>query len=237
MKRIILAALALVLMTGVVGAQDSEIYGIGTGFLISADGLVLTNRHVVSKCVDPPEVSYVVSGRSKAKVIAQGRKLDLALLKTDFRDVPFLRLRTKGGKISLPVVDEIIHTVGFFEGEWNPRGGQVIQSSDPELLTVPGQPLFSKAGSVIRLHSGPGASGSPVLDENGLLIGIIWAKTKEHWDEPWIHILNNVALYSFLRIHGVPIPTSDIGPNPISKAKGVWEHIVQMGEVLGGGNC
>lgn len=196
-----------------VGPQRN--YAIGTGFLISPDGLVLTSRPVVSKCVDLPEVGYVVSGRSKATVIALGQEIDLALLKTDFRGVPYLRLRAGGVQTALPVVGEMIFTLGIISGEFSATLGEVIQSDDPE------QPLLSEAGSVLELYDGGGGAGAPVVDMTGLLIGIMWGKNPT--DDTKFHILNNAALHAFLSMHGVPVPTEDLGPHLPRRAEGTAE--------------
>lgn len=73
------------------GTQRREIGG-GSGFLISADGLILTNRHVV----DRENVEYTVftndGKRHEAKVVTRDPALDLAVVKIEGNSFPFLAL-------------------------------------------------------------------------------------------------------------------------------------------------
>jgi len=221
-----IVAFALLIITH--GASTASEYAIGTGFMISSGGLVLANRHVVAKCAGPIEVSYVASGRSRAVIVAKGRVLDLALLATGFRNTPYLRLHASEGKVTLPIRDELIFTLGFIGGKFSPRGGLITDVFDPVLEELTGDRRFSKAGAIISLNSGHGASGSPVLNSTGLLIGIIWGG---HFSQPEFitpHMLNNAAIYGFLSANGVSVPMADKGPYDLQVSKGVWDHIVRI---------
>ncbi len=203
-------------------------YWIGTGFLVSPKGFVLTNRHVVEDCADPIEATYnekaaeylkIPPPISRVEVVARGKILDLALLATGFRKFPYLRMRGERGQIgeaSLPQQHELVTTLGFEGGEWNVRGGMIEDTSDPFLAEVNptvklSAPGYAGLGAVVSLQSGHGASGSPVVDDSGLLIGIIWGG-KGSEGEP--HILNNGAIYVFLKANDVSVPLEDIGPYP-----------------------
>jgi S1-C subfamily serine protease len=118
----------------------SRSYIVGTGFLISHEGFVLTNRHVVEGCDDPIEVTYnekvaeelhMPPPISRVKIVAQGKILDLALLATSFRNFPYLSLRG-----ALPKRDEFVHTLGFIGGEWSVRGGTIRDTPDPVLAQL-----------------------------------------------------------------------------------------------------
>src|SRR6202035_3771239 len=76
----------------------------GSGFLISADGLVLTNAHVVDGA---KEVSVKLSDHRefKAKVLGADRSSDIAVLKIDAHDLPTVRL---GNSDQLGVGDYVL---------------------------------------------------------------------------------------------------------------------------------
>ena len=57
----------------------------GLGFLISADGYVVTNHHVADKA-DEIEVPFENEEKFKAKVVGSDARTDLALLKIDTKD-------------------------------------------------------------------------------------------------------------------------------------------------------
>src|SRR5207247_10963713 len=65
--------------------------GVGSGFIVSADGYILTNAHVVD---DANEVTVKLTDKRefKAKVIGVDRRTDVALVKIDARNPPMVRL-------------------------------------------------------------------------------------------------------------------------------------------------
>ena len=98
------------------------------------------------------------------------------------------------------------------------------------------------------MESGHGASGSPIVDDSGLLIGIIWGG-KGNEGEPHIlnepllnepHILNNLAIYSFLKANDVSVPLEDIGPypphwqvkDPEERSDKFWHHQAELLSLL-----
>src|ERR1700704_3592896 len=65
--------------------------GVGSGFIVSADGYILTNAHVVD---DASEVTVKLTAKPefKAKVIGVDRRTDVALVKIDARNLPMVRI-------------------------------------------------------------------------------------------------------------------------------------------------
>ena len=71
-------------------------HGQGSGFIVSADGYILTNAHVVD---DASEVNVKLTDRRefKAKVVGADQQSDVALLKIDAKDLPTVRLGNSAG--------------------------------------------------------------------------------------------------------------------------------------------
>jgi serine protease Do len=86
------------------GPQTMPFKGLGSGFIISANGLILTNAHVVREAKD---VTVKLSDRREysAKVLGIDTTTDIAVLKIDAKDLPIVRL---GDPKSLEVGDPVL---------------------------------------------------------------------------------------------------------------------------------
>ncbi|HEY8567934.1 serine protease [Microbulbifer sp.] len=138
--------------------------GLGSGFQISADGLVATNYHVVSEAVHEPD-------RYSLKYLSvDGKEGDLELLDVDvINDLAILRQKGEAGKDHLRLANT------------PPSKGETIVSMgnplDLGMTIVPGTYNGIATGSFYdRIHfSGsinPGMSGGPVINRNGEVVGI-----------------------------------------------------------------
>ena len=88
-------------------SQDYRSMVQGTGFFITADGYILTNNHIVENSIK--NTITTLQGREyEAKVIGTDPKTDLALLKIDDKDLPFVAL----GDSSLVKVGEWVLAIG-----------------------------------------------------------------------------------------------------------------------------
>lgn len=147
----------------VVLTDDSK----GTGFSISSEGKVLTNYHVVenNKSVI---VGFPEAGRFKAEVIHSYPSIDLAVLQVDEEDLPYLELAENPTyEFGDPIT--FIGNPLKFTGIANE--GTLI---DFHLLSDWDVPVMMMEAPVYR-----GNSGSPVLNEEGQVIGVVFA-TLEH---------------------------------------------------------
>ncbi|WP_223621691.1 Do family serine endopeptidase [Lysobacter sp. ESA13C] len=139
---------------------------IGSGFLISQDGYVLTNHHVVDGA-DTVTVKLTDRRELKAKVIGSDEQSDVALLKIDAKGLPFLRAagagQTKAGQwvvaIGSPFGLDHSVTAGIVSavGRSNPYADQryvpFIQTDVAINQGNSGGPLLNTSGEVVGINS------------------------------------------------------------------------------------
>ncbi|MBE3582045.1 MAG: trypsin-like peptidase domain-containing protein [Thermoanaerobacteraceae bacterium] len=140
--------------------------GLGSGFLISSDGYILTNEHVVEGA---EEVEVTIVGfdqRFKARVVGADRDLDLAVLKVDVgKPLPYLKL----GDADQARVGEWVIAIG------NPYG--LDHTVTVGVLSAKGRPVDTQDRHYENLLQtdasiNPGNSGGPLLNLRGEVIGI-----------------------------------------------------------------
>jgi len=155
------------------GTQKQEVGG-GSGFLVSSDGLIVTNKHVV----DQTNATYTVftndGKKHDAKVIAKDPVLDIALIKIDpsvGAGFPYLSL---GDSDSLQVGQSVI-AIGNALGEYRNTVSVGVVSGLARSITA-GDNLGNTEtlDHVIQTDAAinPGNSGGPLLDLNGQVIGV-----------------------------------------------------------------
>jgi len=150
--------------------QRVEVGG-GTGFFVSSDGLILTNRHVVAD----RNAEYIVfageDARHSARVIAIDDTEDLALLKIKGNNFPALPL----GNSDVVRLGQTSIAIGNALGEFKntvSRGvisglGRTVQAHDPLGRTVTIEGVFQTDAAI-----NPGNSGGPLINLRGEVIGI-----------------------------------------------------------------
>lgn len=145
--------------------------GGGSGFFISADGMVVTNRHVV----DDDKAEYTVvtqDGASyKAKILATDPVLDLAVLKVDGSNFPHLEL----GDSDQATVGQTVIAIGYALGEFeNTVTKGVVSGLNRRLVAGDGMAGSEVIEAAIQTDAAinPGNSGGPLIDLNGRVIGI-----------------------------------------------------------------
>src|SRR5207344_3143976 len=71
--------------------QRGPMGGVGSGFIVSSDGVILTNAHVVANA-DEVTVRLTDQREFKAKVMGSDRLTDVAVLKIDAKDLPVVKI-------------------------------------------------------------------------------------------------------------------------------------------------
>ncbi len=142
--------------------HDVPVQGQGSGFIVSPDGVILTNAHVVA---DADEVVVKLTDRRefKAKVVGSDKPTDVAVLKIDAKDLPTVRI----GNSQRARVGEWVVAIGSPFGFENSVTAGII-SAKSRSLPSEGYVPFLQTDVAIN----PGNSGGPLFDSNGEVIGI-----------------------------------------------------------------
>ncbi|MDQ6627851.1 MAG: DegQ family serine endoprotease [Pseudomonadota bacterium] len=142
--------------------HDTPMRGLGSGFIISPDGLILTNAHVVQGAKD---VTVKLTDRREftAKVLGTDPKTDIAVLKIDARNLPVLTM----GKVSDLMVGQWVLAIGSPFGFDNSVTAGVV-SAKGRSLPGDGYVPFIQTDAAVN----PGNSGGPLLNAHGEVIGI-----------------------------------------------------------------
>ena len=144
------------------GNPQQPFRGQGSGFIISADGLILTNAHVVREA---KEVTVKLSDRREfsAKVLGLDPVTDVAVLRIDAKDLPTVRL---GDPKNLDVGDPVLAIGAPFGFEQSATQGIVSAKG----RSLPGDAVvpFIQTDAAVN----PGNSGGPLFDGNGEVVGI-----------------------------------------------------------------
>lgn len=149
--------------------------GAGTGFIVSSDGYIVTNKHVVSD----EDAQYTVflntddskGEKVKAQVLARDPNNDLAILKIDKVDLPYLEF---GNSDSLQVGQSAI-TIGYALGEFdNTVSRGVISGLARSIIASGGLRQSEQLNDLIQTDAAinPGNSGGPMLNLEGEVIGV-----------------------------------------------------------------
>jgi serine protease Do len=139
--------------------------GEGSGFIVSSDGYILTNAHVVS---DADEVTVRMTDRREysAKVIGIDRRTDVAVIKIDAKNLPVVRMgdpaKLRPGEwvlaIGSPFSFENSVTAGIVSatGRSMPGEGDLVPFIQTDVAVNPGNsggPLFNLNGEVVGINS------------------------------------------------------------------------------------
>ena len=134
----------------------------GSGFIVSSDGLILTNAHVVDGAKEVT-VKLIDHREFKAKVLGSDKTSDIAVLKIDAKGLPPVRL---GNSDKLGVGDYVLAIGAPFGLEETATAG--IVSATGRSLPGDGAVPFIQTDAAVN----PGNSGGPLFDASGAVVGI-----------------------------------------------------------------
>lgn len=142
--------------------RDVPVRGMGSGFIVGADGIVLTNAHVVK---DATDVTVKLPDRRefKAKVLGTDPKTDVAVLKIEARNLPVVTLGTSE---SLRVGEWVL-AIGAPFGFENTVTAGVVSAKGRSLPDDSAVPFIQTDVAV-----NPGNSGGPLFNAKGEVVGI-----------------------------------------------------------------
>ena len=142
--------------------QEPERRGTGSGFIISADGLILTNHHVVDGA-DEIKVRLTDNREFTGKVLGSDAKTDIAVVKIDAKDLPYL---TMGNSDELKV-GEWVAAIGSPFGLDNTVPSGIVSAKSRKLPSDQYVPFIQTDVAV-----NPGNSGGPLFNMKGEVVGI-----------------------------------------------------------------
>jgi serine protease DegQ len=192
-------------------AQTRRTSSLGSGVIVSDNGYILTNHHVV-EAADEIEVALADTRRAKARVVGTDPETDIAVLKVDLKNLPAITF----AQSEQARVGDIVLAIGnpFGVGQAVTQG--IISALGRSHLGINTFENFIQTDAAIN----PGNSGGALVDVNGNLLGI------------------NTAIYTPAgnRPQGQDTGfTVGIGfAIPSSLAKQVMEQIIESGTVTRG---
>jgi serine protease DegQ len=137
--------------------------GLGSGVIISADGYILTNNHVVENA-DEIEVQLNDQRKTRAKVIGTDPESDLAILRITLDRLPAITL---GNSDTLQVGDQVL-AIGNPFGVGQTVTSGIVSAVGRNQLGINTFENFIQTDAAIN----PGNSGGALVDVNGHLMGI-----------------------------------------------------------------
>lgn len=159
------------------GTEQKQVAA-GSGFIISSDGYIITNKHVV----DDENAKYTVilhddkhkDEKIEASVIARdpNQNRDIAILKIDKKDLPYLNM---GDSDNLKVGQTAI-AIGYALGQFDNTVSKGVISGLSRTIAASGTAgnNVENLKNLIQIDTAvnPGNSGGPLLDINGNVIGL-----------------------------------------------------------------
>lgn len=174
----------------------------GTGFVVSPDGTIVTNHHVVSDCSS----IRVLMNKTlhDAHLFASDKPNDLAVIRISAEGLPALSLAKNQIEVGASVTVLGYPLTSVLGTELKATTGIVSSLSG-----VRGERQNMQISASVQ----PGNSGGPVLDDRGAVVGVVVAKLASRFTAENVNFAVRMPLLrSFLEINGVDITTAKPGP-------------------------
>jgi len=142
--------------------REPEAQSVGSGFLISTDGYLITNAHVVDGA-DEVKVNLADKREFKAKVVGADKRTDIALLKIEAKDLPKVSI----GDPEKLKVGEWVVAIGKPFGLENTMTAGIVSAKGRDL---PQENLVPFIQTDVAIN--PGNSGGPLFNLKGEVVGI-----------------------------------------------------------------
>ncbi|CAG2154268.1 hypothetical protein LMG31506_05041 [Cupriavidus yeoncheonensis] len=143
--------------------RQEPVSSLGSGVIVSAEGYILTNHHVVDGA-DEIEVALTDGRKANAKVVGSDPETDLAVLKISLKDLPAITL----GRLENVKVGDVVLAIGnpFGVGQTVTMG--IVSALGRSHLGINTFENFIQTDAAIN----PGNSGGALVDARGNLLGI-----------------------------------------------------------------
>lgn len=151
------------------GSEKAKV-GAGSGFIVSSDGMILTNKHVVAD--ENAEYTVITNDNKKhpAKVLARDPVQDIAIIKIEGSGFKPLKL----GSVENVQIGQTVIAIGNALGEFQNTVSVGVISGLNRTITASGQGMVETLEDTIQTDAAinQGNSGGPLLNLSGEVIGI-----------------------------------------------------------------
>ena len=144
------------------GNRQREAPSFGSGFILSADGFIMTNLHVVNNA-DQITITFSDYTELDAKLIGKDKRSDLALLKVDANNLPVV---TIGTSENLKIGEWVLAIGSPFGFDHTVTAGIISGKK----RTLPNESYVPYIQTDVAIN--PGNSGGPLFNLNGEVIGV-----------------------------------------------------------------
>jgi serine protease Do len=154
------------------GAQPRTQAGLGTGFVVRNDGVIVTNAHVVAGAT---KVSVMMRDGTvyPAKVLGQDETNDIAVVRIDAKNLPELKLGNSNNLLIGEWAIAIGNPFGFYLGNAEPSVSVGVISATQRNLVGQGEGQASYFDMIqTDAAINPGNSGGPLVNADGEVIGV-----------------------------------------------------------------